>query len=314
MGRPDFFTEFVLEPDASVRAIARLPEPASCNVVAPPSKAAMPCDRGPAALPSPASNCPALLRLQLSIRLYMKNVVPIFKSVQGVSKVWVQIASGADENYLRVQKESTNGLRKKFDLAFEEVGRTRLPNSTPLPAWARLPASPLHPSRQSWLASLGPAAHLSPAGSTRAFTDGARPFLRGQVAMINAVYSHDVCPLSVTADPITFLSCLSNFPPSLAEVTLVAGADTLTYASRGPTLPASLPPLALAEHPSSLAHRPWPARRRPHRSAVSLYPLPTLSYPRSASPPPLLAFPYGQASQRPRVARPGRPKRRGDPD
>ncbi|EOD16006.1 hypothetical protein EMIHUDRAFT_210986 [Emiliania huxleyi CCMP1516] len=67
--RPDFFAEFVLEPNAS-----------------------------------------------LSMKVYLKNLVPIFRSVAGVSKVWVQVASG-EENYLRVQQE----LRKKFDLAFEEV-------------------------------------------------------------------------------------------------------------------------------------------------------------------------------------------------
>lgn len=31
---------------------------------------------------------------QLSIKLYLKNVVPIFRSVHGVTKVWIQIAHG----------------------------------------------------------------------------------------------------------------------------------------------------------------------------------------------------------------------------
>eukprot|EP00967_Tisochrysis_lutea_P082953 scaffold115029_cov31-Tisochrysis_lutea.AAC.3 len=47
--------------------------------------------------------------------------------------------------------------------------------------------------------------------------------------MINAVYSHDSCLRAVTASPSTMLSCLSNFPPLLAEVTLVMNPDSLTW-------------------------------------------------------------------------------------
>jgi len=39
---------------------------------------------------------------------------------------------------------------------------------------------------------------------------------------MNAVYSKDGCPHCICADPVIFLSCLSNFPAGLAEVTLVA--------------------------------------------------------------------------------------------
>mmetsp|Transcript_39755 Transcript_39755/g.84719 ORF Transcript_39755/g.84719 Transcript_39755/m.84719 type:complete len:503 (-) Transcript_39755:240-1748(-) len=74
--REDFFSEFIIEPNASA-----------------------------------------------SVKLHLKNVVSIFRSVQHVEKLWIQLDCSGDEsqNHMRVLHECTNGLRKKFDLAFEEV-------------------------------------------------------------------------------------------------------------------------------------------------------------------------------------------------
>jgi len=58
--------------------------------------------------PTRCSLPPAPGRGQLSMKVYLKNLVPIFRSVAGVSKVWVQVASG-EENYLRVQQECSSG-------------------------------------------------------------------------------------------------------------------------------------------------------------------------------------------------------------
>jgi len=66
----------------------------------------------------------------VSVKLHLRNVVSIFKSVQSVDKLWLQLACSGSDNYLRVQQECGNGLRKKFDLAFEEVAaatRARAP-------------------------------------------------------------------------------------------------------------------------------------------------------------------------------------------
>ena len=57
----------------------------------------------------------------LSIKLYLKNVVPIFRSVHGVVRLWVRIANNEAESFMRVEVECASGLKKKFDLAFEEV-------------------------------------------------------------------------------------------------------------------------------------------------------------------------------------------------
>lgn len=173
MVRPNFFTEFVLEPDASVHAITRASwsQPASPRHDRTTRHAAMPCLEGQLLCPPPRLEVSSL-PLQLSIKLYMKNVVPIFKSVQGVAKVWVQIASGADENYMRVQQECNNGLRKKFDLAFEEVGRTRLPQPLSVTsAWARSPATSPHPTRISSSRAVSPPRTSHTPVGTRGFTN-----------------------------------------------------------------------------------------------------------------------------------------------
>ena len=102
-----------------------------------------------------------------SVKLHLKNMVSVFRSVQHVDKLWLQLACQGTEQYMRVQHECSNGMRKKFDLALEEV------------------------------------------------------------EPMNAVYSKAGCPHRVCADPMTMLSCLSNFPAGLAEVALVAMPDAL---------------------------------------------------------------------------------------
>ena len=65
-----------------------------------------------------------------SVKLHLKNVTSIFRSTANVERVWLQVATGgadadadADggESYMRVQLQCSSGLRKKFDLAFQEV-------------------------------------------------------------------------------------------------------------------------------------------------------------------------------------------------
>ena len=56
-----------------------------------------------------------------SVKLHLRNVVSIFRSVQNVDKLWLQLACTGTDEYMRVQQECGNGMRKKFDLAFEEV-------------------------------------------------------------------------------------------------------------------------------------------------------------------------------------------------
>ena len=73
-----------------------------------------------------------------SVKLHLKNVTSIFRSITNVERVWLQVATGdpgdaapgpdgeaeeppAADAYMRVQLLCTSGLRKKFDLAFQEV-------------------------------------------------------------------------------------------------------------------------------------------------------------------------------------------------
>ena len=60
-----------------------------------------------------------------SVKLHLKNVTSIFRSVQAVEKVWLQVAVGSEADggdaYMRVQLQCASGLRKKFDLAFSTV-------------------------------------------------------------------------------------------------------------------------------------------------------------------------------------------------
>ena len=56
----------------------------------------------------------------VSIKLFLKNVVSVFKNVAALEKAWLQLACGGGESYLRIQQFCKNGTRKKFDLAFEE--------------------------------------------------------------------------------------------------------------------------------------------------------------------------------------------------
>ena len=56
----------------------------------------------------------------MSIKLFLKNVVSVFKNVAALEKAWLQLACGGGESYLRIQQFCKNGTRKKFDLAFEE--------------------------------------------------------------------------------------------------------------------------------------------------------------------------------------------------
>ena len=61
---------------------------------------------------------------QASVKLHLKNVTSIFRTISGVEKVWLQVAIGDEEggeSYMRVQLQCSSGLRKKFDLAFLEV-------------------------------------------------------------------------------------------------------------------------------------------------------------------------------------------------
>ena len=57
------------------------------------------------------------------VMLHLKNVVAIFRSVQMVELLWIQLAySGVNQqNHLRILHHCSNGTRKKFDLAVEEV-------------------------------------------------------------------------------------------------------------------------------------------------------------------------------------------------
>ena len=112
-----------------------------------------------------------------SVKLHLKNMTSIFRKIDGVEKVWLQVAVGSEDesadSYMRVQLQCASGLRKKFDLAFQEV------------------------------------------------------------TSMNAVYDKGVCAHHLCADPSVFLDCLKNFPPSLAEVSLVATADALTLKNDG---------------------------------------------------------------------------------
>ncbi|KOO25228.1 cell cycle checkpoint control protein rad9a [Chrysochromulina tobinii] len=121
------------------------------------------------------SNYEVLPGKSASVKLHLRNVTSIFRSTAGVDKVWLQVATGAAEEgegggeaFMRVQLHCSSGLRKKFDLSFQEV------------------------------------------------------------TSMNAVYDKSVCPHTIGADPSVLLECLKNFPPALAEVSLVAAADSLT--------------------------------------------------------------------------------------
>ena len=57
----------------------------------------------------------------VSIKLFLKNVVAVFKNVAALEKAWLQLACGGGESYLRIQQFCKNGTRKKFDLAFENA-------------------------------------------------------------------------------------------------------------------------------------------------------------------------------------------------
>ena len=69
-----------------------------------------------------------------SVKLHLKNVTSIFRSIAGVERVWLQISTGSEgggdgdaeeeeeeAGYMRVQLQCQSGLRKKFDLAFQEI-------------------------------------------------------------------------------------------------------------------------------------------------------------------------------------------------
>ena len=65
-----------------------------------------------------------------SVKLHLKNLTSIFRSTFGVERVWLQVAAGGEQAtegceaadaYMRVQLMCASGLRKKFDLAFQEV-------------------------------------------------------------------------------------------------------------------------------------------------------------------------------------------------
>ncbi|KAL1527842.1 hypothetical protein AB1Y20_009222 [Prymnesium parvum] len=104
-----------------------------------------------------------------SVKLHLKNLVSIFRTTNGINRVWLQLACNDEDSqsYVRVQLQCASGVRKKFDIALKEV--------TPM----------------------------------------------------SAVYSRDTCPHRIVADPSKIISCLSNFPSNLPEVTLVATADRL---------------------------------------------------------------------------------------
>ena len=56
-----------------------------------------------------------------SSKLFLKNVVSVFKNVAALEKAWrAARRCGGGESYLRIQQFCKNGTRKKFDLAFEE--------------------------------------------------------------------------------------------------------------------------------------------------------------------------------------------------
>lgn len=121
-----------------------------------------------------------------SFKLHLRNVLHIFRSIQYVDKIIIQIASAGPEQYMRVQHECNSGLKKKFDLMFEEV------------------------------------------------------------TSMKAVYSRDRCVHHISADPSMLLSCLSNFPAGLAEVTLVAMPEAIVLKNDPEVIPPPPPPLTSA--------------------------------------------------------------------
>lgn len=93
-----------------------------------------------------------------SVKLFLRNVVSIFRVTHGVDKAWIQIKTGApegggdDDAYMKIQLECNSGLRKRFDLSFQEVrvgGEGGSPPRPPAPRPGRrppfLPSSPLSP-------------------------------------------------------------------------------------------------------------------------------------------------------------------------
>jgi cell cycle checkpoint control protein RAD9A len=58
-----------------------------------------------------------------SVKIHLKNLVSIFRSITGVDRVWLQLAcSDPDaQAYMRIQLQSQSGVKKKYDLALKEV-------------------------------------------------------------------------------------------------------------------------------------------------------------------------------------------------
>lgn len=58
-----------------------------------------------------------------SVKLHLKNLVSIFRTTNGINRVWLQLACNDEDaqSYVRVQLQCASGVRKKFDIALKEV-------------------------------------------------------------------------------------------------------------------------------------------------------------------------------------------------
>ena len=198
-----------------------------------------------------------------SVKLHLKNVVSIFRSTNGVTRVWLQLACSEPDAqaYMRVQLQCASGIRKKFDIALKEARAlsrpppTAVARSPAVPYFAALPYRPV-PRRRG--VSGGPARPSGDADERRLFArrlpapHHRRPGQDHQLPVqlpqqlaggARALPSRGAPPSSVPAfrpplsAPSTLLLCPPSLPPlalstfrrcpALPQVTLVATSENL---------------------------------------------------------------------------------------
>ena len=120
-----------------------------------------------------------------TINLRLETLVSIFRSVNGVDMVWLQLAVDT-ECYLRVQLVCKNGVTKLFDLKIEEVR--------------------LH-------SSAAPAPHPPPAPTLAHSYSRPSPLLpHTQMTSMSAVYSKEYCSTRICAEAHQLQNCLAHLP------------------------------------------------------------------------------------------------------